>query len=208
MSSEPVSRSSVAPTGSSTSVTGRSSGVAAPCGPAGQAGSGAAGSQEYGQPGTTGTGGSRAASPRTMVDFAVPFSPRTRTPPMAGDTALSSSASFRSAIPTMPANGYALSVVATEPVLPGFPRPKWKLIGSRSLWLPVETATPRVTPGHSCGTAPDSHRRSSASLPQHSMTYPPDAAPDSTGLPAGYTSPRPKSLLSFARGARCQPFGR
>src|SRR5689334_18553681 len=131
MSSEPVSRSSVAPTGSSASVTGRSSGAAAPCGPAGQAGSGAAGSQEYGQPGTTGTGGSRAASPRTMVDFAVPFSPRTRTPPMAGDTALSSSASFRSAIPTMPANGYALSaglalpVVAIQLVLPGFPRPKW-----------------------------------------------------------------------------------
>ncbi len=88
-------------------MTGRSSGGAAPWGPAGQAGSGAAGSQEYGQPGTTGTGGSSAASPRTMVDFAVPFSPRTRTPPMAGDTALSSSASFRSAIPTMPANGYA-----------------------------------------------------------------------------------------------------
>ena len=71
-----------------------------------------------------------------------------------------------------------------------------ELIGSRSLWLPVETATSRVTPGHSCGTAPDSHRRSSASLPQHSMTYPPDAVPDSTGLPAGYTSRGPKSLLS------------
>src|SRR5207342_2866991 len=111
MSSEPVSRSSVAPTGSSASVTGRNSGVkgSAPgWGPAGHAGSGPAGSHEYGQPGTTGTGGSSAASPRTMVDFAVPFSPRTRTPPMAGDTALSSSASFSSAIPTMPANGYAL----------------------------------------------------------------------------------------------------
>src|SRR5690348_5524595 len=202
MSSEPASRSSVAPTGSSASVTGRSWDVALSWdaalswGAAGHWGSGAAGSQEYGQPETTRTGGSNAARPRTMVDFAVPFSPRTRTPPMAGDTALSSSASFRSAIPTMPANGYALSVVATEPVLPGFPRPKWKLIGSRSLWLPVETATSRVTPGHSCGTAPDSHRRSSASLPQHSMTYPPDAVPDSTGLPAGYTSPGPKSFLS------------
>ena len=83
----------------------RSSAAVSWCGPAGQAGSGAAGSHEYGQPGTTGTGGSSPARPRTMVDFAVPFSPRTRTPPMAGDTALSSSASFRSAIPTMPANG-------------------------------------------------------------------------------------------------------
>src|SRR5205807_9911921 len=126
MSSEPVSRSSVAPTGSSASVTGRDSGETSSWGPAGHPGSGAAGSQEYGQPRTTGTGGSNSASPRTMVDFAVPFSPRTRTPPMAGDTALSSSASFRSAIPTMPANGYELSVVAIEPVLPGFPRPKWR----------------------------------------------------------------------------------
>src|SRR5205823_14792123 len=108
------------------------SGETSSWGPAGHPGSGAAGSQEYGQPRTTGTGGSSAASPRTMVDFAVPFSPRTRTPPMAGDTALSSSASFRSAIPTMPANGYALSaglalsVVAMRLVLPGFPRPKWR----------------------------------------------------------------------------------
>src|SRR5690348_6842898 len=137
MSSEPASRSSVAPTGSSASVTGRSWDVALSWdaalswGAAGHWGSGAAGSQEYGQPETTRTGGSNAARPRTMVDFAVPFSPRTRTPPMAGDTALSSSASFRSAIPTMPANGYALSaglalpVVAIQLVLPGFPRPKW-----------------------------------------------------------------------------------
>src|SRR5205823_11860206 len=106
------------------------SGETSSWGPAGHPGSGAAGSQEYGQPETTRTGGSNAARPRTMVDFAVPFSPRTRTPPMAGDTALSSSASFRSAIPTMPANGYALSaglalsVVAMRLVLPGFPRPK------------------------------------------------------------------------------------
>src|ERR1700716_2037982 len=84
-----------------------------------------------------------------MVDFAVPFSPRTRTPPMAGDTALSSSASFRSAIPTMPANGYALclspAVVAIEPVLPGVPRPKSGTQGSRSLWLPGQDG---VLAGH------------------------------------------------------------
>src|SRR5207248_7391130 len=124
MSSEPVSRSSDAPTGSSASVTGRDSGETSSWGAAGHPGSGAAGSQEYGQPRTTGTGGSSAASPRTMVDFAVPFSPRTRTPPMAGDTALSSSANFRFAMPTMPANGYELSVVAIESVLPGLPRRK------------------------------------------------------------------------------------
>ena len=77
------------------------------CGPSAQAGSGACGSQENRQPGTTSTAGSTAASARTAVDFAVPFSPRTSTPPIAGDTALSTSASRRSSIPTIALNGYA-----------------------------------------------------------------------------------------------------
>src|SRR5690348_18066460 len=115
---------------------------------------------------------------------------------MAGDTALSSSASFRSAIPTMPANGYELSVVAIRASPSRVSSPEVEeLNGSRSLWLPVKTATSQVAPGHSCGTAPDSHRRSSASLPQHSMTYRPDAVPDSADLPAGYTCPGPFSAF-------------
>ena len=58
-----------------------------------------------------------------------------------------------------------------------------ELNGSRSLWLPVKTAASAVTPGHSCGTAPDSHRRSSALLPQHSMPHASRAVPDRTVLP-------------------------
>ena len=66
---------------------------------------------------------------------------------MAGDTALSSSASFRSAIPTMPANGYELSVVAIRASPSRVSSPDVEeLNGSRSLWLPVETATRRSPP--------------------------------------------------------------
>lgn len=97
MSSAPTSRSSEAPTGSSTILAARSPpGPSAGCGPSGQPGSGAAGSQENRHPSTVRTGGSSAASARTAVDLAVPFSPRTRTPPTAGETAFSSSASRRS----------------------------------------------------------------------------------------------------------------
>jgi hypothetical protein len=70
-----------------------------------QAGSGAAGSQAKRQPGTTSTGGRTAASARTVVDLAVPFSPRTSTPPMAGETAFSRSASRMSPMPTTAPNG-------------------------------------------------------------------------------------------------------
>ena len=65
----------------------------------------AAGSQENRQSGTTVTAGSSAASARTAVDFAVPFSPRTSTPPTPGCTALSSNASRRSSWPTTAENG-------------------------------------------------------------------------------------------------------
>ena len=51
------------------------------------------------------TGGSSAARARTAVDLAVPFSPRTSTPPIAGETALSSSASRMSAMPSTALNG-------------------------------------------------------------------------------------------------------
>ena len=49
--------------------------------------------------------GSRLASARTAVDFAVPFSPRTSTPPTSGEMAFTSRASFRSSWPTMAENG-------------------------------------------------------------------------------------------------------
>ncbi len=114
MSSAPTSRSSDAPTGSSTVRAARDTPVPASCGPSGHAGSGAPGSHEKRHPATTATSGMRAASARTAVDFAVPFSPRTRTPPTAGLTALSSSPSRRSSCPTRAVKGYG---VLTEPPL-------------------------------------------------------------------------------------------
>jgi hypothetical protein len=50
-------------------------------------------------------GGKRRASARTAVDFAVPFSPRTSTPPTSGETAFRRRASFRSSWPTMAEKG-------------------------------------------------------------------------------------------------------
>ncbi len=96
MSRAPTSRSSDAPTGSSTIRAGRATPAPGSCGPSGQPGSGEWGSQEKRHPGTTSTSGISADSARTAVDLAVPFSPRTSTPPTAGETAFSSSASRRS----------------------------------------------------------------------------------------------------------------
>ncbi len=96
----------MAPTGSSTSRVGRDC-AAAPggCGPSGHCGSGAAGEHEKRQPATTSTGGRTAVSARTAVDFAVPFSPRTSTPPIAGEIALRMSASRMSSMATTALNG-------------------------------------------------------------------------------------------------------
>jgi hypothetical protein len=82
-----------------------SAGAPSGCGPAGHSGSGLSGSQEYGQPATTRIGGNSPASALTAVDLAVPFSPRTRTPPTSGETAFTRRASFRSSWPTMAENG-------------------------------------------------------------------------------------------------------
>ncbi len=98
-------RSSLTPTGSSTSEVGRSLTEETTCGPSGHCGSGAAGSQANRQPATTPMAGSSPASARTMVDLAVPFSPRTSTPPTCGETAFSSSASRRSSMPTTAVKG-------------------------------------------------------------------------------------------------------
>ena len=54
-------------------------------GPSGESGAGSRGSLENRSPATTSIGGSTAARARTIVDFAVPFSPRTRTPPTSGE---------------------------------------------------------------------------------------------------------------------------
>ena len=70
----------------------RRSATGSACGAAGHSGSGSAGSQPNSHPATTATGGNRRTSERTAVDFAVPFSPRTRTPPTPGSTAFTSSA--------------------------------------------------------------------------------------------------------------------
>src|SRR6185312_1234004 len=57
------------------------------------------------QPETTSTDGRTAVSPRTVVDFAVPFSPRTSTPPMPGEIALRMRARRMSSMPTTALNG-------------------------------------------------------------------------------------------------------
>src|SRR5262249_57231373 len=59
---------------------------------------------------TTPTSARTPARARTIVDFAVPSSPRTSTPPIAGDTALSTSPSRSSSIPTIALNGNPLTV--------------------------------------------------------------------------------------------------
>ncbi|CAM4048086.1 hypothetical protein NOMA109596_19320 [Nocardioides marinus] len=103
---EPVTRSSPAPTGSSTSRTGRlTTGVPSAKGPSGETSPGSRGSVEKRSPSMTSTGGRTAARPRTAVVLAVPFSPRTRTPPTSGATAASSRARTRSSDPTTAESG-------------------------------------------------------------------------------------------------------
>ena len=59
------------------------------------------GANANGSPAAAVTGGSSGASARTAVDFAVPRSPRTSTPPTSGATALTSSASISASWPTI-----------------------------------------------------------------------------------------------------------
>lgn len=62
------------------------------------------------------TGGSSWASARTTVDLAVPFSPRTSTPPMPGCTAHKISASCSRSCPTTAENGNPASSPAPVPL--------------------------------------------------------------------------------------------
>ena len=118
-----------APTGSSTSRAGR---VLAPScrATSGHPGSGSAGSQLNRQPATTGTSGSTWARARTMVVLAVPFSPRTSTPPISGATVVRISAVARSSDPTIAENGNARASLISGHLHPscGCPRP-------RQLWV-------------------------------------------------------------------------
>ena len=102
MSSAPVTRSSVAPSGRSTTGVASEWLGGAPTSPKRAAQSShqlsrESGSQWKRQPSTTSIGGSSAASPRIAVVLPVPRSPSTSTPPIEASTAASSSASFMSA---------------------------------------------------------------------------------------------------------------
>ena len=70
--------------------------------------------------------GITSASARTIVVFAVPFSPRTRTPPTSGDTVVKISASAMSWEPTTAENG---NVLTSHPSC-GSPRPRHVWVGS------------------------------------------------------------------------------
>ena len=152
-SSEPITRSSVAPTGSSTSRAGRvGDAVWTGMRPIRAPGSGSSGSQLNRQPSTTWIGGSTCASARTMVVLAVPFSPRTKTPPTSGETAVRTSASAMSSEPTMAENGYLLeSVPVTPDPSRGCPRPLCRevaihaLVGRRPDAADVLTSSIEVT---------------------------------------------------------------
>src|SRR5882762_8050486 len=63
------------------------------------------GSQPKWQPSTTSCSGRSLARARTAVDLPVPFSPRMRTPPMVGTTALRIRASFIDSWPTIAVKG-------------------------------------------------------------------------------------------------------
>ncbi len=63
------------------------------------------GRRRTGSPRRRSPSGSSAARARTIVDFAVPFSPRTSTPPTSGETAVRARASARSSAPTTALNG-------------------------------------------------------------------------------------------------------
>src|SRR3982074_3695176 len=101
--------------------------------------------------------GRRRARARTAVDLAVPFSPRMRTPPMAGLTALSSSASRIRSWPTMAVKGYtgprgldiSSSLISTSggsrgPLVEG-------LLDAGDDAALVEVEEPQVAPAHVLG---------------------------------------------------------
>ena len=95
-------------------------------------------------------GGSTEARARTVVDFAVPFSPRTRTPPTSGEIVVRTRASVMSSEATTAHRGYCSGMGAPALVanFMGGGRPVFGLLGS-------SCSTSRVT---AAGPVPDSHR--------------------------------------------------
>ena len=98
-----------------------------------------------------------------MVVFAVPFSPRTKTPPTSGEIVVRTSASAMSSEPTMAENGYLLeSVPVTPDPSRGCPRPLCREVRSSRPSLGPAAGCGRrpdfLDRGHSGGTAPESHR--------------------------------------------------
>ena len=85
--------------------TGLDVGVGARTGRRATAGCDSRGSVENRSPAMTSMGGSTEARARTMVDFAVPFSPRTSTPPIAGEIVERVRASAMSSEPTTALKG-------------------------------------------------------------------------------------------------------
>src|SRR5207248_558029 len=109
MSSVPTTRSSVALTGSSTSGTWRTyvsiEFLSLRSWHSSHQVAGRVGSQPNRQLATVGSSGSSAARARAAVDLAVPFSPRTNTPPILGLTAFKRRPSFIRSWPTNAVNG-------------------------------------------------------------------------------------------------------
>ena len=105
ISMDPTKRSSVAPTGRSTTRTWRSSGAPILLLHVSQTAWGVPGLHLYWHPEMTSISGSNAANDRTAVDFAVPFLPRIRTPPILGFIVLSKRARFIASWPTIALNG-------------------------------------------------------------------------------------------------------
>ncbi len=84
-------------------------GVERPRAPSGEVSPGALANRS---PATTSMGGSTSARARTVVDFAVPFSPRTRTPPTSGEIVVRRRASVMSSLPTTAHRGYCCGMGA------------------------------------------------------------------------------------------------
>src|SRR6266566_6821684 len=95
------------------------------------------GSQPKWQPSTTSCSGRSLARARTAVDLPVPFSPRMRTPPMVGTTALRIRASFMDSWPTIAVKGklWRSSVMLTGFRLVGGRKTEWEGGGWVGFWV-------------------------------------------------------------------------
>ena len=110
-----------------------------------------------------GDAGQHLCESTTMVVLAVPFSPRTRTPPTSGETVVKIKASAMSSEPTTAENG---NVRTSHPSC-GYPRPRHAWVGPAYAGRDDDRRGRRPDfpdladderPGHSGGTAPDLHR--------------------------------------------------